>query len=278
MKNVLLIFVLVFSTGSIFGQNMPQPSPSSVLKQTVGITEITIDYSRPSAKGRTIFGDLVPYGKVWRLGANGCTKITTSTDIMIGESNLKAGTYAIFAIPNKDGNWSIVFNTNTKQWGAGEYNDSLNVVLFDTKSKKVDFTETFSISINTIALNSATLSFQWENTLIEVPFKINTNEMVKLSITEAIKKGEDLDKVYYKAASYAFKSLNNEKLAIDYIDKSLAINKSHNGLFLKAQILNKSGKKDEAIATAKLALEYAKKAEKKGWADYISGNIAEWEK
>jgi tetratricopeptide (TPR) repeat protein len=139
-------------------------------------------------------------------------------------------------------------------------------------------TETFSIGMENISNTGGEISIEWAKIKVNVPFTVNTEAIVMTSIDEAVKKGEDLDKVYYKAASYSFKTLNDNKKAMTYLDQSFAVKKSHNAVFLKAQILKKEGKKDMAIKTAEEALKLAEAAEKKGWADYIKENIEEWKK
>ncbi|MFK8039284.1 MAG: DUF2911 domain-containing protein [Crocinitomicaceae bacterium] len=278
MKKLVLLFVAGLISTALTAQNLPQPSPSGKLEQKVGLTDITIAYSRPSVKGRTIFGDLLDYDKIWRLGANACTKITCSTDMKIGGATVKAGTYAMFAIPSEKSEWTIIFNTDTEQWGAGNYDEAKNVATVKVKAMAHPMTETFTIGIENITNSGADISIVWEKVKINVPFTVNTQEIVMSSIDAAIKKGEDLDKVYYKAASYAFKTLGESEKAMSYLEESIGVKKTHNSLFLKAQILKKDGKKDEAIKAATEALEMAKAAEKKGWADYIAGYIEEWKK
>ncbi len=278
MKKLILSCLVALMSTALTAQDLPQPSPIAKVEQKVGLTDISITYSRPGVKGRTIFGDLLSYDKVWRLGANACTKFTTSTDIEIGGKTVKAGTYAMFAIPSKSKDWTILLNTDTEQWGAGNYDEAKNIASVKVKAMENPMTETFTIGIDNITNESGTISITWENVKVNVPFTVKTSEIVMANINAAVEKGEDLDKVYYRAASYAFKSLNDSKKALDYLDQSFAVKKTHNGLFLKAQILKKEGNKDDAIKTAMEALEIAKAAEKKGWADYIEGNIEEWKK
>ena len=278
MKKVLFLILAGCFSSLLNAQELPQPSPMGKINQMVGLTAISMEYSRPSVKGRTIFGDLVPYGEVWRLGANACTKFTSSTDIEFGSSTLKAGTYAMFAKPMENGDWTIMFNTDTEQWGSYDYDEEKNSVTITVKAKANDFNETLSLNINNITNSSGVISIEWAKLRVDVPFSVKTDVFVKQNIDEAVKKGEELDLVYYRAASYAFKSLKDDKLAMSYLEQSFAVKKAHNSLFLKAQILKKSGKKAEAIQVAEEALKMAKAAEKKGWADYISENIEEWKK
>ena len=115
MKKLAFLLIAGLIGTTAVAQKLPQPSPSCITEQVVGITTITIEYSRPGVKERTIFGDLVPYGEVWRVGANACTKFTTTDELTFGETKVAAGTYALFAFPAEDGNWEVVLNTDTEQ-------------------------------------------------------------------------------------------------------------------------------------------------------------------
>ena len=278
MKKLLFILAtgLISSVG--LAQKLPVPSPSAKLEQTVGLTELSIEYSRPGVKGRTIFGDLVPYDAVWRLGANACTKFTCSTDIIVLTEVLKAGTYAMFATPINESIWKIHFNSDTEQWGAGNYDATKDVLTVMVKAKPNVFTETFTLAIKDITLNSATLSILWADTKVNIPLEINTEKIAQKNIDNAIKKGENLDKVYYKAANYYFKVLKDQKKALSYIHKGLNIKKTYGLYFLRGQILNEQGHTKEAIESAQEALALAVAEKNKDWADYIEENIKEWKK
>lgn len=278
MKKVLFFLAAGLLTGSAVAQTLPQPSPSAKVEQTVGLTEIAITYSRPSVKGRDIFGDLVPYDVIWRTGANAPTMFTNSTDIMFGKQTLAPGTYALFTMPAKDGNWTVVLNSDTEQWGAGNYDKKKDLVTINTKVSTVEFTETFTIGFSDITNNSGSIVITWDKTKVVVPFTVNTKDQAKKNIEEAIAKGEELEKVYSRAASYYSKTLNNDEVALDFIKKGLAVKETHNLYFLQAQIVKKQGKTKEAIELATKAHELALAAKSQGWADYIQENIEAWEK
>lgn len=144
-------------------------SPKALITQTVGYTDVTISYSRPGVKGRKIWGDLVPYDKVWRAGANEATKFTFSTDVMIEGKKLPAGSYGFFTIPGKD-KWTVIFNNVADQWGAFEYNESKDALRFTVKPEQHDFTEWLQYDITRTSDSTATVSLEWEN--LKVPFKI----------------------------------------------------------------------------------------------------------
>lgn len=258
-------------------QELPAPSPLGAVEQKVGLTEVEIEYSRPSAKGRTIFGELVKYDEMWRLGANMATKLEISTPIMIGGKELAKGEYSMQAIPAENGDWTIIINSDAGLRGLSGYDKEKDLVRLNAKAMVNSYTETFTIGLDKLTNTSAVIAMEWEKLRVEVPFTVDTDKVAKENIAAAIKEGKDLDKVYSNAASY-FSGMEDYKTALDYVDKSLKIKKAHPAMFTKAGILKAQGNKSEAIKTAKEALELANKAESKGWANYIEGNIKAWEK
>ena len=149
----------------------PAASPACTLKQRVGLTDIEIDYSRPGVKGRVIFGGLVPFDKVWRTGANEATRITFSTPVKFNGEEVPAGTYALFTIPGKN-EWTIILNKTAKQWGAFHYDDKADLLrVKSTPAELAEPVETFTIDINDIRDDSATLNLIWDKT--RVPVKLS---------------------------------------------------------------------------------------------------------
>jgi len=261
---------------TVNAQELPKPSPLATVTQMVGLNNIKLEYSRPSVKGRKVFGDLVPFEKVWRLGANAPTKLTTDKPMNFDGKELKPGTYAVFAIPTKE-EWKVVINSDTEQWGAGNYDEKKNVIAVGVKPQETDFTETLSITIQDISSTSGKLVIAWDKTKVEVPFTVNTSKEAKENIEKAIKEGKDLEKVYANAGSYYWNAENDYKTALKYADKSIEVKPYHGNLFLKARILADLGKKDEAIQVGKRALKLAIKAENKGYESFISETLEKWE-
>lgn len=277
--NKTILTALSLSLGILaFGQELPKPSPMGKVQQTVGLNKIAIDYSRPSAKGRVIFGDLVAYDANWRLGANASTKITTSEQMTFGKNVLEPGTYAMYAIVSKDMTFTLIFSRDLEKSGADDYDAKDEIFRIKTKATANNFVETLSIDINSITASSGSIVIAWEKLKVEIPFTLDTDKTAQKNIEAAIAEGKELDKVYYKAASYYFDSKNDIKTATKYVDLSIGVNKMHSNLFLKAQILYKEGNKKEALKLATEAKELALKAESKGWADYIGGTIEKWNK
>ena len=169
---VVLLFAFILFTNSSQAQNNKKDlriSPKAAVLQTVGFTEVRIDYSRPGVKKREIWGKLVPYDAVWRAGANEATKITFSTDVTVEGKMLKKGSYSLFAIPGKN-DWTIIFNKVADQWGAFEYNESEDALRVKVKTEKAIWQEWLSYTINKASDTSAVIRLEWEK--IKVPFKV----------------------------------------------------------------------------------------------------------
>jgi hypothetical protein len=279
-----LFFTLALScTFLTYGQvKTPQASPLAKVEQTVGLTNVLIEYSRPSAKGRTVYGDLVPYGKIWRTGANANTTVSFSEDVSINGKELKAGKYALFATPMAD-KWDVVFYADTNNWGLPESWDESKVVLKasvkpETLSKPV---ETFTIEIGNLTNDNATLDLLWERTRISLPFSVPTQDIAMKSIEKALAGPTMSD--YFSAAQYYYQSDKDMNKALLWINNAVSMTPAGKDtpfwyLRLKSLIQAKLGDKKGAIETAKHSLEGAKKA---GNADYEKMNkesIAEWSK
>jgi len=188
MKNVLLFFCAgLISLGTSAQIQTPQPSPFSKVEQKVGLTDVIIEYCRPGIRDREIFGNLVPYGEVWRTGANANTKITFSDDVKIDGKELKKGTYALYTIPNKD-SWEILFYSDSNNWGTPEKWDDNKVALKTTAEvqQMPMKMETFTILIDELKNNSAALNFIWENTIATMSFEVPTDAKALASIEKVM--------------------------------------------------------------------------------------------
>ena len=237
----------------------PAPSPASTLKQRIGVTDVEIDYARPSIRGRQIFGGLVPYGKVWRAGANSATKIIFSTAVKLNGADVPAGTYALFAIPNKD-EWTIIINKGSEQWGAYKYDEKDDVVRVKAKPIELNHSvESFSITFDDLKDTSADIDLEWDK--VKVPVKIEVDFADKLrSQIEAVMDSDNAKKPYYQAALFYYNSGLDLEKAKKWIDAAIAEHEAHYFLYLKAEILKKLGDKNGAIAAAKRSSELAEKA------------------
>jgi hypothetical protein len=237
----------------------PQASPPATLKQQVGTTDIEVVYSRPSMKGREVFGKLEPFDVVWRAGANNATRITFSTDVKVQGQALAAGTYEFFAIPGKT-EWTAIFQKAGKQWGAYAYdekNDTLRV-----KTKPVALAapvESLTYEINDLRDSSATLSIVWEKT--RVPLKIDVDLSALVAQVEVVMAGEGTKKPYFPAAMFYLDNNLDLKKAAKWMDEAIAANPgAFYMVYRKGLILEKMGDKAGALAAAKASLEAAKGA------------------
>lgn len=239
--------------------NVPPLSPTSTVKQKVGFTEIEIVYSRPSLRGRKIFGAWEPYGEVWRTGANSATKITFSTAVKFGGKELPAGTYALQTIPGPK-EWTIIFNKAAGDWGAYSYKQENDVLRVPAKvitlSRPV---ETFTIDINDLRTESATLNLMWETTHVAVPFTFDVKANVVAQIEAAMRSGQTLPPgAYYQAAMFYLENDLDLKQAKAWAEEATKGEKPQFFmLYGKARILAKLGDKAGATAAAKQSMAVA---------------------
>jgi len=280
MKKILVSITMFLVCLSAFAQvKTPQASPKASITQTVGLTEVAIDYSRPSAKGRTIFGDLVTFGKLWRTGANQNSMVTFSDDVVIDGKTLKKGKYAIFTTPKAD-SWEVFFYTDTQNWGTPENWDESKVALKtsvkpETLNRNV---ETFTIAINNLDNNFAHLEISWEKTIIAVKFEVPTNKTAMASIDKALN-GPSKDD-YFAAGTYFYQSNGDLNKALEYVNKALEMSteKPFWQLRQKSLIQAKLGDKKGAIETAKASLAAAEAAKNGDYVKMNKESIAEWSK
>jgi hypothetical protein len=277
-KIILLVFAVAISVTANAQIKTPAASPAQKIEQTVGLTNVTLEYSRPHKKGRDIFGGLVPFDKLWRTGANKNTQITFSDDVEIGGATLKAGTYAIFAKPGA-ASWEVTFYTDASNWGTpGEWDASKVAVTTKAKSLVLPMTiESFTIMFNDVTSDSADLSIMWDKTMVHVPIKFGTDKAVTASIDQLMSGPSSRD--YYAAAVFYLESGKDINKAKTWIDK--AIDSSDEQQYWvhrqKSLIYAKSGDKKGAIKAAKMSLSLAKEA---GNEDYVAMNtnsLSVWE-
>ncbi len=279
MKKFYTMMVLCLAVAMTVSAQVkaPQPSPFTKVEQKVGLTDVTLEYSRPGVKGRTIFGDLVPVDKMWRTGANKNSIVTFSTNVVIGGTKVEAGSYAIFTKPSKQ-TWEINFYSDTENWGTPETWDPTKVAAtVSARSMKLnDKVESFTISVDNLTDGTADLAISWENTKVVVPFSVPTDEMVMASIEKTMAGPSSGD--YYTAGRYyrdAGKDLNK---SLEMINKSIEMRGEEKFWMIrqKALTLAKLGKTKEAIMAAEKSIALAKIA---GNDDYVRNNeksIAEW--
>jgi tetratricopeptide (TPR) repeat protein len=262
MKSTLLFLTLLMSsTQVLFSQALktPTPSPMQTLKQGFALTDISIEYYRPSAKGRTVFGDVVPFGKIWRTGANGATKMTFGENVKIQGKDVPAGTYAIYTIPNKD-NWEVLIYKDLKLGGnVNDYKQENELIRFTVPVVNMnDHVETFTVNVANIQASSCAIEFTWEKTKIS----FNVVAEIDQAIMGSIDKAMNVDsKPYYQAASYYYENNKDMAKALEWITKAVDQNpKAYWVALLKAKIELKSGDKKAATTSAQKVIELAKEA------------------
>ncbi len=276
MKNIILILSLCVSAFTLAQINAPQPSPSAKVMQTVGLTDVTLEYSRPAMKGREIFGGLVPYDKMWRTGANENAKITFSDNVEFGGTQVKAGTYAVYTKPGKS-QWEIVLYSDTNNWGTPEkWEESKVVAKAMVKPMMLNMAqESFTMAINELKMDGAHLEIMWDKTLVAVPFSVPTSEKTMASIEKVMAGPAAND--YYAAASFYLDADMNLRKAHEWISKAIELNPEAFWMHTKKSLIEeKMGYKPAAIASAKTALEIA---QKRGNADYVkinTDNLKKW--
>ena len=278
MKKTAILFLAFCASISMNAQIVtPQASPSAKVTQVVGLTDVSLDYSRPAMRGRTIFGDLVPFNKLWRTGANKNSIITFSTDVKVGGKDLKAGSYAIFTTPGESV-WEINFYSDTENWGTPQNWDASKVaaIVKANPSKVGEKVESFTIAISNIAADGAHLEISWDNTKVAIPFEVPTDAAVTASISKVMAGAGSDD--YYAAAVYYLNSGKDINKAKEWIDKAITMTEKPAFWQLRQQslIYAKAGDKKGAIAAAKKSLAGAEAA---GNADYVKMNkdsLKEW--
>ena len=259
MKSIAAAFMLTaaLSTNVIAQQlKVPAASPAQTIKQAFGLSEITIDYSRPGAKNRVVFGDVVPFGKVWRTGANSATKITFGDDVKVEGTEVKAGTYAIYSIPNKE-SWEIMLYKDLTLGGnVADYKMENEVLRFKVKTMAMNNkVETFTMGVADVTATSANIELMWENTKVMFAVMTEIDSKIMKNIESSVVKD---NRPYYQAASYYYETNRDLKTALEWTEKAMAsYPKAYWIVLLKAKIQLKLNDKKGAIETANLVIKMA---------------------
>ncbi len=276
MKYFFLIIGILLMTSFSFGQrlNTPTLSPISKISQEIGLTEIQLEYSRPSAKGRTIFGALVPYDKLWRTGANSSTKITFHEPAIVGGNSIEKGTYALYTIPGLE-QWTVIIHSNItlRSLAGNAYKPEDDVFRFTVKSQQLNqYTETFTMQFTDLKTNSSNLQIIWEHTLVNIPISVEVDKYIALQMSEFLQHPEKIPhRTYFEAAQYYLNNKKDLNDALHWIDASLE--KSPNNFrygLLKAKIQAKRGDEKSAILTIEQAHKWAKNAKNANYIEQTS--------
>lgn len=238
-----LIVFFVFTTLLAKAQFSPLPSPGASISQIIGITKISIEYSRPGVKSRNIFGGLIPYNKIWRTGANASTKIEFSNDVYLNGTFVKSGKYALLTIPTQF-DWILVLSTDlnvTEQ----TYNKDFDVLRTSIPSFPMDFTENLTFEFSDVKEDKAFLNIFWEKIKVKIPITVNNEATLMLAIDQ---KNNETAGAFQQVAEYMLnKNMSLEK-ATEYIDKSISLKETFRNNWVKARILEKNGKNTEALS------------------------------
>lgn len=280
MRKIIIVLAIFIANLTIEAQvKTPAPSPKAVITQVVGMTDVEVDYSRPGMKGRAIFGDLVPFEKVWRTGANANTIISFSEDVVIGGKPLKKGKYALYTIPKVD-SWEVIFYSDTNNGGTPTAWDETKVALKTTAKPEMlnRAVESFTIGINGLDNNSGVIEISWEKTLVPVKFEVPTNKVAMESIEKTLSGPGAND--YFSAAQYFYQSNGDMDKALAYVNKAIELNKDKPFWMIrqKSLIQAKLGDKKGAIETAKLSLSAAQEAKNQDYVKMNQDSISEWSK
>ena len=285
MKKILIINILCLLSISLFSQEKiklktPAASPEAAFTQEIGTTELQVAYARPLARGRKIYGDLVPFGEVWRTGASDCTTLKFPDDLTIGDKKITAGKYALFTIPNLD-EWIIIINTDTTLHGTTGYDDKKDVYRFKVKpSKTARFYETFTIELNDInARSEGFLNLIWENTVVQIPIKSLDDETILAAIQTRIVENKEQDAdLFYQAASYYFSTKRDLKQAIDWVSSAQKLDaETYSYPNLEQKIWTELKDYRAAIGAAKRALDIAEKKNMASSIVILNKKIKDWQ-
>jgi hypothetical protein len=267
MKKVLLAAATAFllTTASQAQIVTPQASPLAKVEQRIGVADVTLTYSRPSAKGRKVFGDVRPWGEIWRFGANQPTKIKFSDSVMVGKTWLAPGEYAIYATPMQNGEWPVFFGKDTKVQ-ADDFKTSEAAASLMVKTESLPMSiETMTLDFMDITSTSSNLTMMWEKTSIKIPLTFDVDRKVTSSIQKTM---NDVNN-YWSAANYYFETNKDMKQALVWVDKVVEKNPAFWVLNLKAKIQHKLGDNKGAIASAEMSIVKAKEAKNN---DYVKMN------
>lgn len=269
MKKLFITAMAVFALFVADAQTLttPQPSPTQTIKQNFGVSSIELSYSRPGIKGRKIFGDLVPFGKVWRTGANNATIITFADDVTIGNTNVKAGKYGLLSIPEKK-NWTLIITKQLDVTSPASYKQDQDVVRVEVKTLDMDESmETFTMQFANIKPNSCELHIMWDRTAVSLPITTDVETKVMAQIDQLMNKD---NRPYFNAAMYYMDNGKDLNQALAWFEKATEL--QPNAFWIhhqKANCLAKLGKKEEAKAAAEKSKALA--AEQKN-DDYVKLN------
>lgn len=269
MRLHYLTLLFLFVTGSVTAQvQMPAPSPTQTINQQFALGTIEIKYSRPLAKGRKVFGDLVPVNKLWRTGANTATTIRFTDAVEIKGKKIDSGTYALYSVPGIE-TWDIILNKGINNWGIDGYSESQDVARFKIEPMKLSTKlESFTMQFDKVTAESCELQLMWEKTIVSIPITANIKERLRREITAALQTDK---KPFFEAAQFYNEYDRNLSKAIEYAGKAVTENPKAFWIWLyKARMEKDAGKTAAALASSQQSLALAREAKND---DYIKMNV-----
>ncbi len=269
-----VLAVLVFSGFLLKAQDIPKPSPLVILSQTVGLTEIKIEYSSPAVSGRKIWDGLVPYGELWRTGANMATKITFSKDVTISNQRISAGTYSLFTIPGKT-EWTVILNKDAELSGTSGYKEANDALRFKVKPQEGQMRERLLFLIADFTMDEAVIALEWEKIRIPFTVKLDTEKQAMESIQKTLAQEW---RPFANSARYILEYGSDLDLALSYINTSISISDEWFNNWIKAQILAKKGDKKEALKLAQRAKELGDKSPGFFYKSQVEKALEDWKK
>lgn len=276
MKAIILPFVALLSIAAP-AQDLPQPSPQGAVEQTIGLTRVKVEYSRPSVKGRSIFGDLVPYGKLWRTGANQNTTIEFSGPVKLADQDVAAGKYSLFTTPN-EGVWVVHLNKNTELWGEEDYKEEETVVSLKVEATPAELTETLTMEFADLSGDNGALVIRWEKTKVTLPIVTDATEQGLANIKEALAKPDAKAGAYGSSARFCLDRNVMSKEALAWAGKSVSMEKKFWTLHTLARAQAANGMMKEAIATAEESMKMAQEEKNEAYIKMNREKIEEWTK
>jgi hypothetical protein len=276
MKHFVLSAALL-ATCSISAQDLPSASPKGEVEQVVGLTKVEVEYNRPSARGRKIFGELVPYDKVWRTGANLNTTIEFAGTVVFGGQKVEAGTYSLFTIPGTD-SWTIILNKNIELWGEEDRKEEEDVLQVKVKPTKSEYTETLTFSFDAVKDDKARLDLRWEEVRVSVDLHADATEQAIKNIEEAVN-GEKADfRTFHGSARFLVDRNMEPETALKYASQSVEMERKFWNLHTLALAQAQNGDFKSAIATAEESMKMAEEAKYDAYIKMNKDKIAEWTK
>ncbi len=281
MKKLVVAVALVLAMQANAQIQTPQASLKAEIEQSVGLTNVDVEYFRPAKKGRLVFGDLVPYGKVWRTGANQNTTVEFNTDTEIDGKNLPAGKYALYTVPKAE-SWDVIFYKTTDNWGLPKAWNESDVVLKtsvrpETLTKDVEY---FTIAVNPKNNDEGTLDVSWEKTIVHIPFKVPTHKLAMESINSNINANSKASD-YYAAGVYLYSVNQDLKKSLEYINKAISMQDGEAPFYMlrqKSLVQAATGDKKGAIETANKSLKASEQAGNDDYNKMNRNSILEWSK